>query len=326
MTEDTEPVDITDLFSMFRSLGLDPIEFAVSASRRVTGARTANPGGRPLTPRTRAIREAVLRLTEIHEVMTVRQVFYALEVAGVVPKDETRGYRPVQRQLVAMRQQGLLPWTFIADATRWMRKPTSHGSASNALRALTRTYRRNLWASQGVRVEVWLEKDALAGVVMEETDRWDVPLMVSRGTSSVTFLHTAGEAARQAWREDGVVTRVSALYDHDAAGLRIGRQVEQGLQQHAGADVPIEFELLAVRPEQIAEWNLPTRPAKHSDPEAAKFTGGAVELDAIPPDRLRALVSGAIERLVKAEAWKREQIVEADERQLLLKLSEGFEA
>src|SRR5262249_45676194 len=154
-----------------------------------------------------------------------------LEVAGVVPKDETGGYRPVQTQLGAMRKKGLIRWDFIADATRWMRKPVNHGSAEDALRAMTRTYKRNLWTSQQGRVEVWLEKDALAGVVMEETVPWDVPLMVSRGASSVTFLHAGGEAARSAWEAEGVETHIFGLFDHDAAGLRIARQVERGLSE-----------------------------------------------------------------------------------------------
>jgi hypothetical protein len=198
-------------------------------------------GGRPLATKSVEIREAVLGLDELHEVMTVRQDFYALEVAGVV---------------------------------------------------------------------------------MEETILWDVPLMVSRGTSSVTFLHAAGKAARAAWEQNEVETFVFALYDHDAAGLRISRQVEFGLREHAGPDVPIHFKLLAVRPEQIVDWNLPTRPAKRSDPEAKKFHGPAVELDAIPPNRLRQLVSGAIESLVDDEVWHQERIVEESERRLLLRLAE----
>src|SRR5262245_33888996 len=121
--------------------------------------------------------------------------------------------------------------------------------------------------------------------------------MVSRGASSVTFLHSAGESARDAWEEDGVETHIFGLFDHDAAGLRIAHQVAHGLSEHAGPNVPIHFERLAVRPEQITEWNLPTRPPKRSDPQAASFHGPAVELDAIPPDVLRQLVSDAIEQL-----------------------------
>jgi hypothetical protein len=274
------------------------------------------PRGRPLGEKARAIRAAVLALTYDYDVMTVRQVFYQLVARGVVAKSESEGYTPVQRQVLKMRREGLLPWTFIADGTRWMRKPASYASVDDALRETRQTYRRNLWRSQRVRIEVWLEKDALAGIVMDTTNEWDVALMVSRGTSSATFLHSAAEHAREAWEENDVETVVYALYDFDAAGERAARNVAKGLREHA-PDVPIHFARLAVTPEQIFAWELPTRPAKRTDPEAAKFGNQAVELDAIPPERLLALVHEAILQHVNEDAWRREQAIEESERAIL---------
>jgi hypothetical protein len=275
--------------------------------------------GRPLGAKTLAIREAVIDLRDEFTVMTVRQIFYALTVRGIVPKDENAGYRPVQTQLLKMRREGLLEWSFISDATRWMRKPTTFDSSEDALELVRRTYRRNLWQSQDCRVEVWLEKDALAGVVMNATDPWDVRLMVSRGTSSATFLYSSALEAQRAWDEAGIETHIFALYDHDAAGLRCARTVERGLRDHV-SDAPIDFTSLAITDKQIEEWDLPSRPAKKSDPEAHKFTGPAVELDAIPPDRMMLLVENAIVDLIDADAWKKEQAVEQSERELLERL------
>ena len=85
---------------------------------------------------------------------------------------------------------------------------------------MARGYRRDLWQSQGVRIEVWLEKDALADVIVDVTKKWDVALMVSRGQSSATFLHTASEVAQDAHEQTGVATHIYALYDHDAGGQR----------------------------------------------------------------------------------------------------------
>ena len=217
-----------------------------------------------------------------------------------------------------MRREGLLDWSFVADVTRWRRRPLTYDSAEDALETLQRTYRRNLWQTQGLRVEVWLEKDALAGVVLEATDPWDVDLMVSRGTSSETFLRSAGQEIAEAWRY-GIQTHVLALYDRDAAGLRCARAVEKGLREHSGSADPV-FQLLAVTEEQIREWDLPTRPAKESDPESHKFQGDAVELDAIPPDKLIALVSDAISGLVDPHAWAVQQRVEESERSILQSL------
>src|SRR5215207_3408789 len=123
-------------------------------------------GGRPLGPTAIAIRSAVSELTARYERMTVRQVFYALEVAGVVEKSGG-GYRQVQQQVLRMRREGLLPWEFITDGTRWQRKPGSWEAADSAVASLARSYRRDLWQSQNVRIEVWLEKDALADIIVD---------------------------------------------------------------------------------------------------------------------------------------------------------------
>jgi hypothetical protein len=200
---------------------------------RLLRPSTSKSRGRPLGEKAVAIRGAIEDLASEYDVMTVRQVFYALTVRGTVPKDEKAGYRPVQTQVLRMRREGSLPWTFIADGTRWLRKPETFDSVTDALAAVKRAYRRNLWRSQDIRVEVWLEKDALAGVVREATEPWDVALMVSRGTSSATFLHAAAEAATEAWELGNIETVVLALYDFDAAGRRCARTVERGFAEYA---------------------------------------------------------------------------------------------
>ena len=285
-------------------------------------ARTRK-SGRPLGLTAVAIRDAVLGLTEAYDRMTVRQVFYALEVQGVVAKTEG-GYRQVQQQVLKMRREGLLGWDFITDGTRWMRKPDTWNEVDDYVEHMARGYRRDLWQSQGVRIEIWLEKDALADVIVDVTSRWDVPLMVSRGQSSATFLWNAAKHAERAWELSGVQTVVYALYDHDAGGERAARTIARDLAEHAPS-VPIHFERLAVTEQQIAEWSLPTRPAKKSDPEAAKFGDSAVELDAIPPEKLTGLVEAAITQHVDENAWHVQKVVEEEERRGLRNLLGGHQ-
>ena len=100
----------------------------------------------------------------------------------------------MQVDLAEMRRARVLPYHWLANSTRWMRKPESYGSMAEALAETARLYRRDLWTGAGVRVEVWLEKDALAGVVDDVTYAFDVPLMVTRGYASLSFLHAAAEA------------------------------------------------------------------------------------------------------------------------------------
>jgi hypothetical protein len=276
-----------------------------------------------MSAQTLAIRAAITDLTEQFHRMTVRQCFYQGETLGVVDKSEG-GYRQVQHQVLRMRREGLLGWDFITDGTRWQRKPESYRDAEDYLASVIRAYRRDLWQSQNVRLEVWLEKDALADVISDVTHRWDVSLMVSRGQSSETYLRNGAMAARSAYERAAVGTFVYTLYDHDAAGERSSNAIQRKLPEFA-PEVPICVERLAVTEEQIVQWGLPTRPPKAKDPQAKKWGNRpAVELDAIDPTTLTKLVEEAIERHVDQRAWQAEQAVEREERDGLAALASAF--
>ena len=240
--------------------------------------------------------------------MTVRQVYYQAVTKGLIEKTEQQ-YKAIGRLLVLMRRDGSISYHDIADNTRWMRKPDTYGSIEDALSETARLYRRQVWADLDCRVEVWLEKEALAGVLVEVTEKWDVPLMVTRGYPSLSYIHGAGEAIKA----NGVETFIYYFGDHDPSGVDIARHVEESLTEFAG-DVPVNFTLVAVTPEQIAEWKLPTRPTKESDSRAKSWRGGSVEVDAIHPTQLRALAEECIQRhipeghmdvLLEAEASER---------------------
>ena len=100
------------------------------------------------------------------------------------------------RASARLRREGRLDYGYIADMTRWMRKPRSFDSVEDALAATTRTYRKNLWLDSTAYVEVWCEKDALGGVIYPVTYEYDVPLMVARGFVSETFAYEAIAARR----------------------------------------------------------------------------------------------------------------------------------
>ncbi len=287
----------------------------------ISGPSARKRRGRPLAENTLAIREAIFALPERFERMTVRGIFYELESKyGVVPKDDNRGYRPVQRQVLVMRREGLLPWEFVADGTRWVRRAPTFDSVDDALREMSRSYRRDLWESQDWRIEVWLEKDALADLIWPTADRWGVPLLVSRGCTSVTFLYSAARDASEVRARQGRTTLVFALYDYDAGGARAFRKIQRGLEEYAPGCALVRQ--LALTREQVMEWDLPTRPAKKRDPEAKKWGDVAVELDAIPAPVLIALLDDTIQGLVDERAWKVAQVVEAEERAGLTSLLE----
>jgi len=249
--------------------------------------------------------------------MIVRQVFYQASVRGIVDKSES-GYTKVQTDLVQMRRAGVLPYDWLADNTRWQRKPNTFTSVQEALEETARFYRKALWADADAYVELWLEKDALAGVVYPITSMYDVPLMVARGYASLSFLHSAAEYINSL----DVPTYIYHFGDFDPSGVNAGEKIEQTLREMA-PDAEIYFERVAVTREQITAWNLPTRPTKKTDSRAKNFGDVSVELDAIEPDQLRDLVEQAIQRHLPAHQFRILKEAEASERELLTRLVDG---
>jgi hypothetical protein len=263
-----------------------------------------------------SLREQIAGVVAADHPMTVRQVFYRLAVRQVVPKSE-EGYDAVQRQLLFLRRAEVIPYERIADNTRWMRKPASFGSAEDALDYTAQCYRRSLWRDQGVHVEVWCEKDALAGVIYQETAAYDVPLMVSRGFSSESYLYEAAGAIRAS----GKPSHIYYFGDRDPSGVRIDPAIRRGLERFA-PEADITFERVAVTPEQIAERALPTRPTKRTGNSHARgFEGDSVELDAIPPARLRLLVRECIERHIDGRILSITKLAERNERELFARMA-----
>ena len=220
-----------------------------------------------------SLRKAMFRLIKKEKPMTVRQVFYRLVAMAIIAKTEAEYRQAVVRLLGLMRREGELPFSWLTDATRWQRKPRTCSSLSGMLERTARTYRHALWDNQDVYVEVWLEKEALAGVVYAVTAEWDVPLMVTRGYPSLSYLHGAAEDLEAQCRP----CFLYYLGDHDPSGVDISRKVECDLREFA-PDAEIYFERIAVTPEQIEDWDLPTRPTKKKIPGLRTLWGSLSRL------------------------------------------------
>ncbi len=266
-----------------------------------------------------AIRDVLKEITSLYNPMTVRQCFYQLVFRGAIDKSELEYKNTVCRLLVEMRRSGEIPPHFIADNTRWMRKPETFHSLSQMLDETRKFYRRALWDSQKVYVECWLEKEALSGVLWDVTSEWDVPLMVTRGYPSYSFLFEASLALKGA----GKPCHLFYLGDHDPSGLDIDRFVEQQLRELA-PEVELHFERIAVTPDQIEEMGLPTRPTKKTDSRSKSFEGDSVEVDSIDPEELRELCREKILSYIDKAAMERLRIVEKAEKSTLMEMIENM--
>ncbi|MEM0947453.1 MAG: hypothetical protein AAGK37_08620 [Pseudomonadota bacterium] len=251
-----------------------------------------------------------------HAPVTVRQLFYAATVAGVPGIEKTEaGYNKVQAQVLGLRRAGQMPYGNIADGTRWMIRPNTHDGWEDALEATAQTYRKALWSDRLERVEIWLEKDALAGVIQPITSQYDVPLAPTRGYTSETFAHNAVDALRGV----GKALTVYALYDFDRSGRDAANSLREKVERFgAEFDVVVNFHQLGLTHDQVQELDLPTRPAKRNTAADKRWPYPfAAELDAIPPDVLRGMVQDAIEQHLPRDELEHLKKVEQHERTTL---------
>jgi len=258
------------------------------------------------------LRDELFALVEACQPATIRQVYYQAVSAGLIDKTEAAYKGIVCRLLADMRREGRIPYGWLADNTRWQRKLDTYSGLDVYLEITARSYRKAKWHDQDVYVEVWSEKDAISGVLSDVTDEWDVPLMVSRGFASLSFLHSAGETIA----EIGKPTFLYYFGDHDPSGVHIDRSIEKHLRTFA-PDADITFKRVAVTEAQIEEYDLPTRPTKKTDSRSKTFSGESVEVDAIPPATLREIAGKCITSHLDMDVLKRTVAIERAERATL---------
>jgi hypothetical protein len=253
-----------------------------------------------MSTRRRRVREIVDR----DQPMTVRQVFYQSVVLGIVGKAETE-YDKVQDLLTDLRRTGEIPYEWIIDEGRYARQPYTVEGIAQALNDMRRNYRKDPWQKTPRYVQIWVEKNALVGVLEPVTREYDVPLMAAVGYSSISFLHEAAVDLNDL----SCPIYIYQLGDLDPSGTQAAEAIEKDLRGFA-PEADIHFERIAITPEQITEFGLQAalRGTKRQDPRYRWFIeryrnvevlqGGQLscELDAIRPTDLRNLVRQTIEQ------------------------------
>lgn len=260
---------------------------------------------------------ALLEIAEAERPNSVRGMYYMAMGADLVDKDaqgRRHNYMRVQRRVLKLRRDGRMPYSWITDGSRKVYMHARYDDPEDFADYAADIYRKDYWMDSPVRVEVWVEKDAMAGKLMPVVrDEFGLGLYVSRGFASETYLQEASAHIRG----DGRPTYVYLLTDFDASGMNIAETVERDLIEQAHpAEVVVER--IAATPEQISEYGLITQPVTRSDSRAAKFIerfgNETVELDAIPASEIRRLVRAAIERHMDPRRLETMRMVESEER------------
>jgi len=259
--------------------------------------------------------------------ITLRQLFYALTVRSILEKTESE-YKRLAALTSAMRKDGTLPYEWLEDGTRFVYAQKVYESAEAALRDLSTRYAVSPWPESDCAVEIWLEKDALAGPVYDVTFDYCVPLRVQRGYASLSASYKAAKATA-ARAKNSQQTAVFYLRDFDPSGADAARASEQAVGDILESDFDVDrswmtVTIIGVLERHINAWKLPTRPTKNTDSRAAGFASSvSVELDAIPPAKLRELVTDAILEHLPDQAMEIKEAEEESTRAYLAALADA---
>lgn len=242
--------------------------------------------------------------------LSLRQLYYQLVAANVVPNTE-RNYKSVGNLVSEARLAGLIDWDMIKDRGRQMVANAHWLTPREIIEACGRQFQIDKWATQGVYVEVMVEKQALEGVLEPVCRELDVPFTANKGYSSSSALFEAGRRMLERI-SDGKEIHVVYLGDHDPSGIDMSRDVEERLRLFSEVDDldgHLELHRVALNFEQIKRLRPPENPAKMTDSRAAsyvsRFGRSSWELDAIEPRALATLVRNQVKALRDEDEWSK---------------------
>ncbi len=278
--------------------------------------------------------------------LTLRQLYYQLVSKDLISNNE-KSYKRIGMIVSRARLGGLMDWHAVEDRVRVPKMPPEFGSLEVLVEAAFDAYRLPRLAGQDTYVELWVEKDALAGVLLPIANEYHVGLMVNRGYSSTSAMKEAGDRLRSKCKEIGTDTaHVLYLGDFDPSGEDMVRDVDDRLELFAnrgieeGADfeeeyndghIAITVQKIALTMPQIKQHKPPPNPAKLTDSRAKEFVAKhgkqSWEVDALPPRMLRQLIELELDSLIdvtKVDVIKAKE--EADKASLRAALKKGKKA
>jgi hypothetical protein len=279
--------------------------------------------GRGMARASRDLIGAMYAIAKAAQPITGRGVGYKLFTAGLIASMSVNEMQKVYRLLRIAREQGDIPWEWIVDETRELERVSTWDDPEQYARTVARSYRRDFWNQQPVRVEVWSEKGTIRGVLKPVLDHYAVGFRVMHGFTSATAVNDVAE--------DGDGRNLIVLYvgDFDPSGLFMSEcDLPQRLVEYGGDHVKLRR--IALMPDQTA--GLPSFPAsdKRKDPRYSWFVGrhGARcwEIDAMDPRDLRECTERAIKKLIEPIAWARCETVNAAELESLQTILSNWKA
>ena len=256
--------------------------------------------------------------------LTLRQLYYQLVTKKVIPNEE-KAYKRLGNILSKARLGGLIDWNSIEDRTRSLKGVATWESPKQILESAAYGYRNNKWVDQDTYIEVWVEKEALSGVINTACGPLETDYFACKGYVSQSAMW---RAARRLLDRENINERVIILYlgDHDPSGIDMVRDIAERLEEF---DCPhTEVHKIALDMAQIKGLNLPPDPAKVTDTRFKKYSekygSHSWELDALDPDYLVDLISDNILLYRDMDSWKAWDDIQKSDRAKMIKFASTF--
>lgn len=256
--------------------------------------------------------------------LTLRQVYYQF-VARDLIKNTLQSYKHLGSIINDARLAGMIDWEAIVDRTRNLVSNSHWDGPKDIVMSCARQFQIDKWAGQEYRPEVWIEKDALAGVIERVCRENDVPFFSCRGYTSQSEMWVASQRLQQ-YADDGQTPVIIHLGDHDPSGIDMTRDIEDRLQLFMGG---LEVNRIALNMDQVDKYSPPPNPCKVTDsrsgPYITKFGHESWELDALEPRVLEALILKAINSVRDQDTWEERVQLEDEHKASLLKVAKKLD-
>ncbi len=257
--------------------------------------------------------------------LTLRQLYYQFVARDIIRNRQTE-YKRLGSVINDARLAGLIDWSAIEDRTRNVRRTTAWDSPAAIMESVADQYKENPWLTQRWVPEVWIEKDALVGVIEPVCTRWRVPYFACRGYTSQSETYAAGVRFRNI-KGKGQCPIMFHLGDHDPSGLDMTRDNTDRLTMFARFGVPVQR--LALNLPQIEQYGPPPNPAKDSDSRFGgyneEYGAESWELDALDPTVIDGIIERAIVGLLDRAQWDASLAEEAERRTILETISANWD-
>jgi len=261
--------------------------------------------------------------------LTLRQLYYQFVARGLLANTD-KNYNKLGNIVSDARRAGLIDWNAIEDRTRFLRKLSSWDKPQDILETARDSYHRDLWANQNKRLEVWIEKDALVGVIEAICQENDIPFFSCRGYVSDSEMWATAYRRILRYDKGGQDTIILHLGDHDPSGIDMTRDIEDRLNLFSGYRTNLEVRRIALTMEQIEEQSPPPNPAKMTDSRYAKYVleygDESWELDALEPQFISNLIRDEVDFEKDEEKWEEAYNQQEAERKQIDELIKGLKS